>query len=159
MVFKLPLMQRQNAKMRCDQLKYDSKHLSAALAASQNKRFRKQQAVYEREQLLSRRFTPNSEEITINLDYAVQHQSSLQRANRGVDEMLHTGQNTLESLRSQHSTIKGAHRRIVDMANTLGLSTHTMKLIEKRVSEDKIILIAGMIITLVIITCVVMFLT
>lgn len=159
MVFKLPLMQRQNGKMRCDQLKYDCKHLSAALAASQNKRFRKEQAAYEREQLLSRRFQPNSEEITINLDYAVQQQNSLQRANTGVDEMLHTGQNALESLRSQRITLKGAHRKIVDMANTLGLSTHTMKLIEKRASEDKIILIAGMIITLVLIACVIMFLT
>lgn len=157
MVFKLPLTQRQNAKMRCDQLKYDSKHLAAALAASQQKRFRRQQAEYEREQLLNRRFAPNSEEITINLDYAVQQQSSLNRAHNGVDEMLHTGQNALESLRSQRITLKGAHRKIVDMANTLGLSTHTMKLIKKRVSEDKIILIAGMVLTVTIITCIIVF--
>ncbi|KAJ8934292.1 hypothetical protein NQ314_013463 [Rhamnusium bicolor] len=35
----------------------------------------------------------------------------LQNANTGVDEMLHTGVNTLESLRSQRITLKGAHRK------------------------------------------------
>lgn len=159
MVFKLPLTQRQNAKMRCDQLKYDSKHLTAALTSSQQKRYRKEQAAQEREQLLNRRFAPNPEQITINLDYAVQQQNSLQRVHNGVDEMLHTGQNALESLKSQRITLKGAHRKIVDMANTLGLSSHTMRLIEKRVAQDKIILIAGMVVTILIIVCVIIFLT
>lgn len=159
MVFKLPAIQRPNAKLRCDQLKYDCKHLKAALTASQQKRKRKEQAAYERELLLSRKFEPNSEEISINLDFGVQHQNALHRANRGVDEMLQTGANALESLRSQRITLKGAHRKIVDMANTLGLSSHTMKLIEKRASEDKIILIVGMVFTIIIITCIIIFLT
>nr|XP_023011952.1 probable Golgi SNAP receptor complex member 2 [Leptinotarsa decemlineata] len=97
---KLPLDQRQNAKMRCDQLKYDSRHLQAALVASQQKRARREAALSEREQLLNRRFAPNPDVTAINIDYAIQHQNSLQNANRGVDEMLHTGASALESLRS-----------------------------------------------------------
>lgn len=158
MLFKVPIPQRPNAKMRCDQLKYDSRHLQVALAASQQKRLRKELAATEREQLLSRRFAPNPEMTTINLDYAVQHQNSMQNAHKGVDEMLHTGANTLESLRSQRLTLKGAHRRIVDMANTLGLSTHTMRLIEKRAAQDKYILLGGMVFTLAVISLVIIYL-
>lgn len=64
----------------------------------------------------------------------------------------------LESLRSQRGTLKGAHRRMIDMANTLGLSNHTMRLIEKRVTEDKYLLFGGMFLTCVIIILVIYYL-
>lgn len=156
-LYKVPIAHRQNAKMRCDQLKYDSRHLQAALAAHQQKRARKEAATREREELLSRRFAPNPDITAINIDYALQHQNSLQNAHRGVDEMLHTGANALESLRNQRLTLKGAHRRVMDMANTLGLSNHTMRLIERRVREDKVILILGMVITLLVIVLVIVY--
>lgn len=143
--------------MRCDQLKYDSKHLQAALVASQQRRARREAAVTEREQLLNRRFTPNPDLTAINIDYGIQHQNSLQNANQGVDEMLFTGASTLESLRSQRLTLKGAHKRIMDMANTLGLSNHTMRLIEKRATEDKFVLIFGIVITLAIMLLVIIY--
>lgn len=143
--------------MRVDQLKYDSKHLQAALASYQQRRLRKQALANEREELLSRRFAPNPDVTAINIDYALQHQNSLQNANRGVDEMLHTGANALESLRSQRMTLKGAHRRIIDMANTLGLSTHTMKLIERRARQDWVVFTGGVVITLVVMALVVIY--
>lgn len=157
-MFKVPIAQRPNAKMRVDQLKYDSKHLQAALNASQQRRIRKQTAAEEREQLLSRRFAPNPDITAINIDYGLQHQNSLQNSNREVDTMLLTGANALESLRNQRFTLKGAHRRIVDMANTLGLSSHTMKLIEKRASQDKYVLIGGIVVTLLVILLVIIYL-
>lgn len=145
--------------MRSDQLKYDNRHLQAALEAAKQRRIRRETALNEREQLLNRRFAPNPDLTAINMDYSIQHQSSLQNANRGVDEMLYTGANTIESLRSQRSTLKGAHRRIVDMANTLGLSNQTMRLIEKRVSEDKYVFIGGVVITFIVIILVIFYLT
>ncbi|KAJ8934098.1 hypothetical protein NQ318_010881 [Aromia moschata] len=93
--------------------------------------------------LLNRRFAPNPDITAINIDYAIQHQNSLQNANKGVDEMLHTGANALESLRSQRMTLKGAQRRIMDMANTLGLSNHTMRLIEKELQKTRVLLVSG----------------
>ncbi|KAK9882503.1 hypothetical protein WA026_021851 [Henosepilachna vigintioctopunctata] len=156
-LYKVPIEQRQNAKMRCDQLKYDSRHLQAALAVAQQKRARREAAASEREQLFHRKFEPNPDITTINMDFSIQHQTSLQNSNRGLDEMINTGVNALESLRSQRLTLKGAQRKIIDIANTLGLSNHTMKLIEKRVSEDKIILVGGMFFTLVIIILVIYF--
>lgn len=157
-MYKLPIEQRQNAKMRSDQLKYDNRHLQAALEAAKQKRIRREMALQEREQLLNRRFAPNPDLTAINMDYSIQHNNSMQNANRGVDEMIFTGANTLESLRTQRNTLKGAHRRIMDMANTLGLSNHTMRLIEKRVSEDKFVFIGGVVVTITVIILVVIYL-
>lgn len=72
-------------------------------------------------------------------------------AHRGVDDMLMTGSNALDNLKSQRDKLKGAHKRILDIGNTLGLSNHTMRLIEKRISEDRYVLYVGMAVTLLII--------
>lgn len=62
-----------------------------------------------------------------------------------------TGNDVLGSLREQRETLKGAHKRIMDIGNTLGLSNHTMKLIERRIHEDKYVVFGGMGVTLIII--------
>lgn len=104
----------------------------------------------EREQLLNRRFTANSD-TSIDIDYSLQHNSSMVNAHRGVDDMLYTGNNALENLKSQREKLKGAHKRILDIGNTLGLSNHTMRVIEKRIAEDKYVIWVGMFVTLLII--------
>ncbi|XP_018330781.1 probable Golgi SNAP receptor complex member 2 [Agrilus planipennis] len=157
LLFKVPLPQRQNAKLKCDQLKYDCKHLQAALTAWRHKRARQELLASERKELLNHRFSPNPDATTITMDYAIQQQTSLQNAHRGIDEMLYTGAGTLESLQSQRMTLKGAHRRIMDMANTLGLSNHTLRLIEKRAAQDKYVLLGGMLFTLTIIGLVIVY--
>ncbi|XP_012547763.1 golgi SNAP receptor complex member 2 isoform X1 [Bombyx mori] len=156
-VFKTPINQRSMAKMRVDQLKYDNKHIQASLINAQNKRQKREQELAEREQLLNRRFGHDHTEI--NVDYLAQEQASLQNSHRHVDDMLHTGTNILNTLKYNRDTIKSAHRRIIDLANTLGLSNATISLIERRVSQDKYILFGGMIFTLGVIVLVVIYLT
>lgn len=50
--------------------------------------------IRDREQLLNRRFTSNSE-TTIDLDYSLQHHNSMNNAHQGIDEMLMTGNYTI----------------------------------------------------------------
>lgn len=76
-------------------------------------------------------------------------------AHHGVDDMINTGHGVLDSLRSQRETLKGAQKRIIDIGNTLGLSTHTMRLIEKRINEDKYVVFGGMAVTLLVIILVI----
>lgn len=64
---------------------------------------------------------------------------------------LFIGNSVLDNLKSQRVTLKGAHARILTIGSTLGLSNHTMKLIERRVHEDKYVLIGGMSITTIVI--------
>ncbi|XP_052866171.1 probable Golgi SNAP receptor complex member 2 [Anopheles cruzii] len=158
LLFKVPVAQRQNAKMRVDQLKYDIRHLQAALKMFHEKRQRRATELAERESLLSKRFTANSDTTSIDIDYSLQHHNSMQNAHQGVDEMLWTGSNVLDGLRSQRDTLKGARKRILDIGNTLGLSNQTMKMIERRLVEDKYFLYGGMFVTTAIIVLVIYFL-
>lgn len=151
-----PISQRQNAKMRVDQLKYDSRHLKAALITWKNMVMRKQREAEEREELLSRKFTTN-DHVDIMIDHSLQYNSSVNNATRGVDDMIQSGSNILESLRNQRYTLKGARKRLIDITNTLGLSNTTMRLINQRVRCDGFILIGGMLLTILIIVIVIFF--
>lgn len=144
--------------MRVDQLKYDSRHLSAALVSWCNRVARQQQEEAEREALLARKFTTN-DHVDITIDHNAQHNSSLHNAVHGIDDLLHQGSSVLDSLRSQRFTLKGAHRRLVDIGNTLGLSNTTMRLIEQRSRQDGIILVGGVIFTCIVIILVIVYLT
>jgi len=81
----------------------------------------------------------------------------LQGAHRGMDDLLSAGSNIIESMRDQRSVLKGARKKILDIAGTLGLSNTTMRMIEKRAAQDKVLLIAGMLITLLIVVLTVKF--
>ncbi|CAK9802383.1 Golgi SNAP receptor complex member 2 [Anthophora quadrimaculata] len=152
-----PIFQRQNAKMRVDQLKYDSRHLTAALNSWRNKMLKKQREEAEREALLSRQFTTN-DHIDIMIDHNAQHNSSLKNALHGMDDLLQSGSSILDSLKSQRITLKGAHRKLIDIGNTLGLSNTTMRLIENRTRQDGFILVGGMLFTCVVIILVIIYL-
>ncbi|XP_076174535.1 Golgi SNAP receptor complex member 2 [Ptiloglossa arizonensis] len=152
-----PIFQRQNAKMRVDQLKYDSRHLAAALNTWRNKIIRKQREEAEREALLSTTFTPN-DHVDIMIDHNMQHNSSLQNAIHGVDDLLQSGSTILDNLRTQKISLKGAHKRLIDIGNTLGLSNTTMRLIEKRAKQDGFLLVGGMIFTCIVMMLVIIYL-
>lgn len=126
----------------------------AALQSWHQKKQRREAEINEREQLLNRRFTANSE-TSIEIDHSLQHHTAMTGAHRGVDDMIMTGHGVLDSLKSQRETLKGAQKRILDIGNTLGLSNHTMKIIEKRISEDKYVLFGGMAVTLLVIILVI----
>ncbi|XP_017071362.1 probable Golgi SNAP receptor complex member 2 [Drosophila eugracilis] len=161
LLFKVPPSQRQSSKLRVDQLKYDLRHLQTSLQTARERRQRKMQEISEREQLLNHRFTANSsqpEETCLQLDYELQHHTQLGNAHRGVDDMIASGSGILESLISQRMTLGGAHKRIQAIGSTLGLSNHTMKLIERRLVEDRRIFVGGGIVTLVIIALIIYFL-
>lgn len=147
---KEPVSRRQNAKLRVDQLKYDIQHLSAALQSIQSRAAAKEQQANEREMLLNTKFTTNaaaSSETSIMIDRAMQHSDSLHRSNRYMDDLLAQGSATIQNLREQRGTLKGAQKKILDVANTLGMSNTVIRLIERRGQGDKYILIGGIIAT------------
>mmetsp|Transcript_9991 Transcript_9991/g.16083 ORF Transcript_9991/g.16083 Transcript_9991/m.16083 type:complete len:216 (-) Transcript_9991:38-685(-) len=79
-----------------------------------------------------------------------QNQESLHRSNEEADRILETGRATLENLRNQGSILKSAHRKVLDVANTLGLSNSLIKMIERRENMDKILVFAGMSVSLLV---------
>lgn len=114
----------------------------------------KAQEEREREQLLNTSFRPNSSDTSIMIDHALRHNNSLQNAHQGLDDLLGSGRSVIENLREQRGTLKSAHKKVLDLMNTLGLSNTVMRLIERRTYQDSFILYGGMIFT-----CVIMFIT
>ncbi|XP_056404690.1 Golgi SNAP receptor complex member 2 isoform X1 [Hyla sarda] len=150
---KEPPTKRQNAKLRVDQLKYDVQHLQTALRNFQHRRYAREQQEKEREELMTRSYTTNDSETSIHIDETLQFNSSIRNAHQGIDDLLGSGTSILDGLRDQRKTLKGTQKKILDVANMLGLSNTVMRLIEKRAFQDKAIMISGMVVT-----CVVMFL-
>jgi len=99
---------------------------------------------------MSSNFAPNDANTTIMMDAALQQNTRLTNVHRDMDDMLTTGSYVMSNLRDQHSTLKGAHRKILDVANTLGLSNTVLRLIERRAYQDKYVLFGGMILSCVI---------
>ncbi|XP_073463759.1 Golgi SNAP receptor complex member 2 isoform X1 [Aquarana catesbeiana] len=156
---KEPPSKRQNAKLRVDQLKYDVQHLQTALRNFQHRRYAREQQDKEREELLTRNYTTNDSDTSIHIDETLQFNSSVRNAHQGIDDLLGSGTSILEGLRDQRKTLKGAQKKILDVANMLGLSNTVMRLIEKRAFQDKAIMIGGMIFTCVVMILVFKYLT
>ena len=88
------------------------------------------------------------EDHVINMSMADQH-DSLMRSTQMTDDLLSLGKTTLGSLSGQRKMLKGAHRKLLDMANKLGLSGSLLRLIEKREWVDAVITYGCMIFTLI----------
>ncbi|XP_064030541.1 Golgi SNAP receptor complex member 2 isoform X1 [Pogoniulus pusillus] len=156
---KEPPSRRQNAKLRVEQLKYDVQHLQTALSNFQHRRQAREQQERQRQELLARTFTANDSATSIPIDESLQFNESLQSAHRGVDELLGSGTSILQGLRDQRVTLKGTQRKLLDVANMLGLSNTVMRLIEKRALQDKYLMAGGMLLTCLLMLLVVQYLT
>ncbi|XP_069761164.1 Golgi SNAP receptor complex member 2 isoform X2 [Narcine bancroftii] len=64
-----------------------------------------------------------------------------------------------EELLSRTFTTNGAQKKVLDVANMLGMSNTVMRLIEKRAFQDKFIMIVGMVVTCTIMVLAVKYLT
>lgn len=65
----------------------------------------------------------------------------------------------MESLHEQGSTLKGIHKKVLDVASSLGMSSTVMRMIDRRHEGDKYILFGGMILTCLIMFFIVRFFT
>ncbi|CAG2183455.1 unnamed protein product, partial [Oppiella nova] len=128
---------RPQQKMRLDQLRYDSRHLLSSLRNLHHRRIQREREEREREELLTRRFTTNSETNIAIETYYGDENTRLKSFNTNLDDMIASGSNILSSLRDQRGFLKGAHKRLIDIGNTLGMSNTVMRLIEKRGVTDR----------------------
>ncbi|NXG46206.1 GOSR2 protein, partial [Psilopogon haemacephalus] len=156
---KEPPSKRQSAKLRVDQLKYDVQHLQTALSNFQHRRQAREEQERQRQELLARTFTANDSATSIPIDESLQFSEALQSAHRGVDELLGSGSSILQGLRDQRVTLKGTQKKLLDVANMLGLSNTVMRLIEKRALQDKYLMAGGMLLTCLLMLLIVQYLT
>ncbi|XP_024901400.1 Golgi SNAP receptor complex member 2 isoform X2 [Pteropus alecto] len=117
----------------------------------------------ERLEILSSKEPPNKRQnakLRVDqLKYDVQH---LQSALRNFQHRRYTREHQerqREELLSRPFTTNGTQKKILDIANMLGLSNTVMRLIEKRAFQDKYLMIGGMLLTCVVMFLVVQYLT
>eukprot|EP00053_Salpingoeca_punica_P009727 m.87555 g.87555 ORF g.87555 m.87555 type:complete len:216 (+) comp15132_c0_seq1:407-1054(+) len=152
-IIKEPINSRQFLKTKVDQLLFDCQELRKGLEAQRILRRKREKETKDREDLLSKTYTTNSDSTLLMIDEAYNLNNQNQRlegASRGMSDLIGSAEAILSDLRSQGTVLKRAHRRVLDMLNTLGLSNTVMRLIEQRGTQDRWILWGGMIVSLVI---------
>ncbi|KAF5380376.1 hypothetical protein D9615_004507 [Tricholomella constricta] len=79
--------------------------------------------------------------------HALEEHSFIQNTETRLDEFLAQGREVLDNLVDQRNLLKGTQRRLLDTANTLGLSRNVIGWIERRSTQDMYIFIGGAIFT------------
>lgn len=115
------------------------------------KQVRRESEAKEREQLLGKRRNAaggrNDGGPQIVIDSLHTQSDSLRRSNQAIDEMQQIGTSVLHSLHDQGDFLKATHRRILDLANMIGVSQSTLRLIERRHFFDKWLVYLGIFLT------------
>ncbi|KAH7888607.1 hypothetical protein F5I97DRAFT_1950016 [Phlebopus sp. FC_14] len=87
---------------------------------------------------------PNS---TLREHHALHEHSFIQNTEAKLDEFLAQGREVLDSLVDQRNVLKGTQKRLLDAANTLGLSRDVIGWIERRSTQDMYIFFGGVVFT------------
>jgi len=70
----------------------------------------------------------------------------MSQTNAQLDEFLDRGRAVLGDLGQQREMLKGTQRRLYSVANTLGVSGDTIRMVERRARQDKWVFGAGVVV-------------
>lgn len=79
-------------------------------------------------------------------EHALREQNFFATANSQLDEFLDRGRAVLGDLGQQREILKGTQRRLYNVANTLGVSGDTIRMVERRAMQDKWIFWGGVVV-------------
>ncbi|ATY60710.1 membrin [Cordyceps militaris] len=78
--------------------------------------------------------------------HAFREQHFFQNTNQALDDYIARGQAVLGDLGQQREMLKNTQKRLYSVANTLGISGDTIRMVERRAREDKWIFAAGVLV-------------
>ncbi|OCK79713.1 vesicle transport V-SNARE protein [Lepidopterella palustris CBS 459.81] len=78
--------------------------------------------------------------------HAFREQSFMSQTNAHLDEFLDRGRAVLGDLGQQREMLKGTQRRLYSVANTLGVSGDTIRMVERRAKQDKWVFWGGVVV-------------
>ncbi|CAA7259094.1 unnamed protein product [Cyclocybe aegerita] len=78
---------------------------------------------------------------------ALDEHSFIQNTDSRIDDFIAQGREVLDNLVDQRNMLKGTQRRLLDVANTLGLSRDVIGWIERRSTQDMYIFVGGALFT------------
>jgi golgi SNAP receptor complex member 2 len=83
---------------------------------------------------------------TTRESHALREQSFFAQTNSQLDEFLDRGRAVLGDLGQQREMLKGTQRKLYSVANTLGISGDTIRMVERRAKQDKWIFWGGVVV-------------
>ena len=101
----------------------------------------------QREELLHRRVAGGT--IT-NFDVESEGRERVKRSKQIAEEAYQTGVSALAAMSDQRDRLKVAHRKVLDVLNTVGLSDSVLRIAERRIAVDKMIAYGGMLLITVV---------
>lgn len=75
-------------------------------------------------------------------------QRALKESSDMLDDLLGQGSRVVDQLVGQNKTLKGARKKVLDVAHSLGVSKSLVDVINRRTSGDKFLVYGGMMLTL-----------
>ena len=78
--------------------------------------------------------------------HALREQNFFATANSSIDEFLDRGRAVLGELGQNREMLKGTQKRLYSVANTLGISGDTIRMVERRAKQDKLIFWIGVLV-------------
>ncbi|KAI9184437.1 protein transport protein bos1 [Blastocladiella emersonii ATCC 22665] len=134
---------REKALIRSKKFSDDLSQLRERWTRVQARGVQQQAYADQRNDLFHRSGAPSGGGVQINLggpaanEYYSHESARLHATESQLDEYLAMGQSMLGNLTDQRNMLKRTHRRILDAANTLGLSRTLIGYIERRGVQDK----------------------
>ncbi|KAI0644464.1 V-snare-domain-containing protein [Trametes meyenii] len=93
--------------------------------------------------------TPMPTNGALREQHALREHSFIQNTDTRLDDFIAQGRAVLDDLVDQRNVLKGTQRRLLDAANTLGLSRDVIGWIERRSTQDMYIFFAGAVVTFI----------
>ena len=130
-------------RKKITQLTDESASLRHALGKYASSRSAQQRELEEREALLAGGRGGGEHAIDIN-GFAAHESRRLHESDSAIDGLTGNATDVLDQLGQQRGALKGVHKRVLDLATTLGVSNSVMKMIERRQFLDKLLVYGGM---------------
>lgn len=86
-----------------------------------------------------------------DLNHLADEAQSLHQSTLMVDDLMTTGAGALNGLVDQRQRMRGVRRIVMNMGNRLGLTNSTMRIIERRDITDAYLVLAGIVVTCIVI--------
>ncbi|KAL4190365.1 hypothetical protein AMTRI_Chr07g75340 [Amborella trichopoda] len=142
--------QRDLWRRKVEQVAEEVESLKDSLNKYMQRNHRRTMEAKERAALLERANGDNARVLQI-FDEEAQAMQSARNSSMMLDDAYTSGVSILSKYAEQRDRLKRAHRKALDVLNTVGLSNSVLKLIERRHRVDKWIAYAGMIVTLIVV--------
>jgi len=102
----------------------------------------------ERDELLTRRRIKSNQS---GMEDLTEEYQSINSSQNMMSDVIGNAESTYSSLRDQRNRLQGVNKVLADIGNVLGITSATMRVIERRDISDAYLVFAGIIVTLIVI--------